>query len=513
MSVSRRRVLVQGGVIAAGVIASNTRGIVALAQAQPPLRRSLQGLAWNHPIVAAYRDAVGQMKQKPANDKFNWVKLSEIHGNLQTGYKYCPHGNWYFLPWHRAFTAMYEKLVRQLTGMNDFAMPYWDWTANPLMPAVFLTPTTPDGQTNWLYVSDQGHMRRWPPNQPMPPSVVGQTVLNSILRATPYETFGTSRPRGQNNTDPRWITNGSGSQGILEGNPHNTVHNNIGGWMPSPASPRDPIFFMHHSNIDRIWALWNSLGHANSPEANWKNMPFKDNFYNVNGSFWSPYVRDLFVPETLGYTYGLRAPTAVAATALPNVQALENKLTAFYAAGPNMASTGIKTFAAENTQKATATAAKYLELPVTVDAALVSEVAKRRPASSGNEFLSFTAAMEQAASGTRALAFVRDVAVTNPEDTLYRVFLDGENISADTPITDPHYVGSFSIFDHTGHGGDHKGLPSFALDLTNAIQGTYAGAEAPTGQLRVQILPVPTRSGAEAGTAVPTTVEVVFVPG
>jgi hypothetical protein len=71
-----------------------------------------------------------------------------------------------------------------------------------------------------------------------------------------------------------WIVSGGGVQGTLEALPHNQVHNSIGGWMPTPASPRDPIFFMHHCNIDRIWAVWN-LHHLNYatytllPKTNW----------------------------------------------------------------------------------------------------------------------------------------------------------------------------------------------------------------------------------------------------
>ena len=42
--------------------------------------------------------------------------------------------------------------------------------------------------------------------------------------------------------------------GMLEATPHNTVHNTIAGDMATMLSPRDPIFFLHHANIDRIWA-------------------------------------------------------------------------------------------------------------------------------------------------------------------------------------------------------------------------------------------------------------------
>ncbi|MDJ0821339.1 MAG: tyrosinase family protein [Paracoccaceae bacterium] len=56
---------------------------------------------------------------------------------------------------------------------------------------------------------------------------------------------------------------GSSFGSLVEGQPHNHVHNNLGystgpdyGWMPSLLSPVDPIFFMHHCNVDRLWDIW-----------------------------------------------------------------------------------------------------------------------------------------------------------------------------------------------------------------------------------------------------------------
>src|SRR6266581_1537489 len=101
MEISRRSVMLSGAVIGAGVIANSTPSIKALAQGQPPERRTLQGLAWNDPIVATYRT----------------------------------------------------------------------------MPEVFVSPTTPDGKKNWLFVDDQDfgqHWRRtWPATKPMPRRIVG----------------------------------------------------------------------------------------------------------------------------------------------------------------------------------------------------------------------------------------------------------------------------------------------------------------------------------------------------
>ena len=59
---------------------------------------------------------------------------------------------------------------------------------------------------------------------------------------------------------------GRQSFSTLEGQPHNTIHNYIGGAGPlnygpfgnmtNNLSPVDPIFFLHHSNMDRLWDVW-----------------------------------------------------------------------------------------------------------------------------------------------------------------------------------------------------------------------------------------------------------------
>ncbi len=52
-------------------------------------------------------------------------------------------------------------------------------------------------------------------------------------------------------------------------------------------------------------------------------MTFQNNFYNPDGSFYSPKVSDMYIPETLGYTYGLAPPPAAAA---PAIVALGDKI-------------------------------------------------------------------------------------------------------------------------------------------------------------------------------------------
>jgi tyrosinase len=293
----------------------------------------------------------------------------------------------------------------------------------------------------------------------------------------------------------------------LEGTSHNLVHNNIGGWMPTAVSPLDPLFFMHHCNIDRIWALWRGLGHPDSTDPLWQDMSFQDNFYNDDGSFYSPKVSDLLVPELLNYTYGLGA--TVVASAPSMLLSLNEKLTTLRARPTVEAGSGITNFVARNAAAAKATPARPLEISVSVDAGLVRAVARRPPVDSGRELLSFQSAQEVAAAGTRAFGFIRDVSATDSQSTVFRVFIDAPDLTPQTPASDRHYVGAFGLFNHGAHAGHNN--PSFAVDLTQPIQRVYGSlAEAPD-QIKVQIQPVPSKPGDKVGTATVSSVEVAFV--
>src|SRR5262249_13136665 len=236
----------------------------------------------------------------------------------------------------------------------------------------------------------------------------------------------------------------------------------------------------------------------NSSDPLWTNMTFQQNFYNPDGSFYSPKVSDLFTPETLGYTYGLPPPAGLSLAARPAaVIALGERLKTLFATPNLRGGGGVATFSAQNAPNATATAEKPLEIPIEVDRNLMSAIARHPSPSSGNELLNFNAVREQRASGTRALALIRDIAVMQHKNTLYRVFIDCDYLSQATPTSDPHYVGTFWIF---GNPGEHMGrdrksaaYPSIAVDLTATIKRVYGSAAEHSGRIRVQILPVSIR--------------------
>jgi len=192
----------------------------------------------------------------------------------------------------------------------------------------------------------------------LPDSVVGQGIINQILTQSPFETFGTSRPTDpqevvQNNLDQSWINcEMCGVKGVLEATPHDLVHGFVGGLMGDSRSARDPLFMMHHCNIDRIWSMWNQGGQLDSPDPLWTDMTFQNNFFNPDGTPFSPKVTDLLTPESLGCTYVPTSIPVVTLTVTPAILAQSDKFRSLYAA-PNLATAkpaGISTYVATNSR-------------------------------------------------------------------------------------------------------------------------------------------------------------------
>ena len=99
--------------------------------------------------------------------------------------------------------------------------------------------------------------------------------------------------------------------GPLEGNPHNTVHGFVGGIMSSFQSPRDPVFWMHHNMIERVWWEWNVVrGHANTNDAAWNNFSLAGMFVDGNGTAVSPTVGSLNLAPLLSYQFDTSSITS-----------------------------------------------------------------------------------------------------------------------------------------------------------------------------------------------------------
>ena len=238
--------------------------------------------------LAAYRAAVAAMKALPPSDPRNWNRFADIHRN------FCPHRNWYFLPWNRAYLVALERICRQLTGRTEFVLPYWDWTAERQLPEAF---TAGDPRSNPLNHPRPGTDRS------LADDMVGGEVMSRVLNSPDFEAFGRVRPRVQNSTDASWQRR-LGAKTELEFNPHDGVNLTVGGDMATvERGSRDPIFYLHHANVDRVWHVWNRRGNDNSAEILWQDFLFSRNFTNPDGSPWNVAVGNLQSTGALGYQY------------------------------------------------------------------------------------------------------------------------------------------------------------------------------------------------------------------
>jgi tyrosinase len=68
-------------------------------------------------VLASYKKAIRAMLALPPSDPRNWYRQSLVH-TLD-----CPHGNWWFLVWHRGYVGWFEQICRELSGDPQFALP------------------------------------------------------------------------------------------------------------------------------------------------------------------------------------------------------------------------------------------------------------------------------------------------------------------------------------------------------------------------------------------------------
>ncbi len=193
-----------------------------------------------------------------------------------------------FLPWHRYFCRELELDLQ--TKKPNVTLPYWSWSADAANPTGAAIWNTNPAQR--IYIGGDG---TGPGGTVITGPFAGWTALveNAIgnlvprpggiirdLGSNPDFGFGVGVPAFpsalqvdnaiQNTTvydaSPWSRTSTSGFRGRLEGwipqsgengsQLHNRVHIWVGGDMGPGTSPNDPVFFLHHCNVDRLWALW-----------------------------------------------------------------------------------------------------------------------------------------------------------------------------------------------------------------------------------------------------------------
>ncbi len=151
-----------------------------------------------------------------------------------------PAGTERFLPWHRMFLVTFEQALRVFEP--NFFVPHWRWMDKSDIPS-WLKKFKPSG-----VVDENGkpiRITRAPGTSPTARTLpTTSTIQTTVMNRSDYHSFTLA----------------------LEGaNPfgaHNLVHVWFNGTMSRvPHAPADPMFWMHHAELDRIWAIW-ATAHA-----------------------------------------------------------------------------------------------------------------------------------------------------------------------------------------------------------------------------------------------------------
>ncbi len=222
------------------------RNVATISQAERDrLRNALLALHTS-------RHFPGSRSDSPPGGVSFWFKQDEIHQATHV------HGGPAFLPWHRELCNRFEFLLREVDP--DLSLHYWDWTTDPhpLFTNTFMGSANGDAGAPWLaagfYDPDADPYR--------------SDFIN--LTDNPYDpprTLSRGLPAGGPVAGgPGWPTDADilgamtyPAMRLLLEDAHDQIHGYIGGTIGNPhTSFRDPFVFLLHSNVDRLFAMWQS---------------------------------------------------------------------------------------------------------------------------------------------------------------------------------------------------------------------------------------------------------------
>jgi tyrosinase len=335
-----------------------------------------------------------------------------------------------FLPWHRAFVLLFEEIARNACQDESFSLPYWDYTSNAALPEEFRKKDDPVFGVLFVDRRYRDVNAGTPIDQRSGVQMLDRMNLDSLKEGS-FLAGPDGIPPGMNNK--------------LDGDLHGFVHVNVGtpqnmGRVPNAAY--DPIFWLHHCNIDRIWASWNDHGNQNPASDTWKGQTHV--FADVSGNrreITNGEVTDL---TPLGYSYDKLlpkpAPAAIVVAAAPRSEGAT-------AAMPD---------------QTLATSDKKLSL--------------------GNKALSVQLQPKEAPAAAQALArrltdttktrwlVIRDIATNVEPGVVYDVFARPAGEKSAEP-SDKLYIGSINFFNSERREGQPPRDVKFVFNLTEKLAG------------------------------------------
>ena len=477
-----RRSALKRGVTWAGLLSAPNL-IVRLASADAVTRydvASPDGLA----MLKVYAGAVSKMATLPESDPRNWqfqwythsvrsdrAKASEIkriyktpsdpnRATAQAMWNTCeahtdPARENFFLPWHRLYVLQFEDIIRKISGEPKFTLPYWNYTdaGSRALPNQFRLKN--DAMWKSLYRGSRN------------PEVNAGTPIDKVPQALPINLDPMKSQAYQETVaDAGFCAN-------LDNAPHGSVHVDVGnerGMGQVPWAANDPIFWLHHCNIDRIWASWNKAGGTNPNDQSFKDEPFT--FVDGSGAKVTRKAGEAL--NTNGYVYDSYLPRPPGSAPFPTPGALVDTATLI--------------------QRSTANEVNLGRGPTTV------QLSVRATGGLVNPDAQSTLSSDLQGNLDRPV-FLRLQNVRVPADpsTSYDVFF---NPSGNLDRADASYVGSLSLFgagSHASHGDRPGRGRNFSFVITEQIR-RLRDADRLNSPPTVTLNPV----GKESGPAAPT---------
>lgn len=448
-SFSRREFLRAAGAFSALNLAMWMGGCEGCARkiANRPTRRNIANLASNDPIILAFKDAVQQMKNLPASNPISWAAQAQTH------FDHCPHQNWWWLPWHRAYLFYFESICRKLSGHTDFALPYWNWSTNPSIPAAYWGTGNPLFNNTRLATS----------SSVASPSFVGAPVIENILNLHNFFGFASYPATAQRQRT---------TFGMLEATPHNNVHPFVGGDMSGFHSPLDPVFWGHHNILDCLWTEWNiNRNNPNTNDPNWGNLHFTE-----------------FVDEN-----GAAADVSAAVTVLFPIFSYQFEPCSPGHGGAGAGAKGkFDAKALEQFLRAGAPVKFEIARRIELQSAITTQVGRPAISVAKVEAAVFQGALEGGEKNAVLLS-VDGVDAPDRADYYVRVFLGKPDATPETPFSDPHFAGSFGFFQDSEAMANMpmKEKLGYRIDVTPTLRQLSQAGSLSSSPLSVTLLTVP----------------------
>jgi tyrosinase len=335
----------------------------------------------------------------------------------------------FFLPWHRMYLLRFERIIRKLTNQPTFTLPYWNYSASGsthgILPAAFRVSSSP------LFVSNRNSSVN--AGIPIDASSPGALSTTALSQCSYY-------PQGAVSGFCQALDSG------LHGNVHVLIgdRNNMGS---VPWAARDPIFWLHHSNIDRLWASWNRGGRSNPTNTEFLNRTFT--FADENGQQVVGKVSEVLSILKLGYHYSAYASVPTCLQPSSTIQA--------------------DTLQAQSSRQATRVLADAPPVPLASDPVGVKLKKTEAPDAEARE--PFDMRVRKLAPSTRVYLVISKLQAAAEPGVLYEVYLAPSEEALGRPSA-KYRVGTINFFDAVSHGEEvHANDDDFvSFDVTNLIR-------------------------------------------